>query len=181
MRTKYRFIEGYQGNATVRGWREYDSIYHNVFACVRGSDGYPKGLAYQPGSRGLLLRPAIPSAELFGVESTYGPKANFKISLRQLPDSGRFRVTVRAAKVEDGLLLERGVAVRNAEADESIVVEQPTTDIKDPQTVDIKSAGIYQIDAFRRPAVPEGKQVAADGSKLDDLLIGAFSLDGDVR
>ncbi|HIA19295.1 MAG TPA: DUF1587 domain-containing protein, partial [Planctomycetaceae bacterium] len=23
MRTKYRFIEGYQGNATVRGWREY--------------------------------------------------------------------------------------------------------------------------------------------------------------
>src|SRR5205814_1965724 len=27
MRTKYRFIEGYQGNDTVRGWREYDSIY----------------------------------------------------------------------------------------------------------------------------------------------------------
>jgi len=44
-----------------------------------------------------LLRPAIPSAELFQVESTYGPKANFKISLRELPDEGRFRVTVRAA------------------------------------------------------------------------------------
>ncbi|MBI4902721.1 MAG: DUF1587 domain-containing protein, partial [Acidobacteria bacterium] len=46
MRTKYRFIEGYQGNDTVRGWREFDSIYHSVFACMRGSRGYPKGLAY---------------------------------------------------------------------------------------------------------------------------------------
>jgi len=36
MRTKYRFIEGYQGNDTVRGWREYDSIYHAVFADMRG-------------------------------------------------------------------------------------------------------------------------------------------------
>ena len=96
MRTKYRFIEGYQGNATVRGWREYDSIYHSVFACVRGNEGYPKGLPYQTIPDGLLLRPAIPSAEMFGVESTYGPMANFKISLRELPDHGRFRVTVKA-------------------------------------------------------------------------------------
>ncbi|MCP4773405.1 MAG: DUF1587 domain-containing protein, partial [Planctomycetaceae bacterium] len=33
MQTKYRFNEGYQGNGTVRGWRDYDSIYHAVFAC----------------------------------------------------------------------------------------------------------------------------------------------------
>ena len=25
MRTRYRFHEGYQGNSTVRGWRDYDS------------------------------------------------------------------------------------------------------------------------------------------------------------
>src|SRR6185312_5983335 len=37
MKTKYRFIEGYQGNDTVRGWRDYDSIYHSVFACMRGT------------------------------------------------------------------------------------------------------------------------------------------------
>ena len=78
MRTKYRFNEGYQGNATVRGWRDYDSIYHAVFACVRGTGGYPKGLAHEAIPSGLLLRPAIPSAEIFQVESTYGPKANFK-------------------------------------------------------------------------------------------------------
>ena len=46
MRTKYRFIEGYQGNDTVRGWRDFDSIYHAVFADMRGSGGYPKGEAY---------------------------------------------------------------------------------------------------------------------------------------
>ncbi len=180
MRTKYRFIEGYQGNATVRGWREYDSIYHNVFACVRGSDGYPKGLAYQPGANGLLLRPAIPSAELFGVESTYGPRANFKISLRQLPDHGRFRVTVRAARVDDGLLLERGAVVRKV-ADGAVVVEQPTADVKDPQPVEIKVAGIYQVDAFRRVGAAEGKKLVVDDSKLGDSLIGAFPLDGDAR
>ena len=47
MRTKYRFIEGYRGNDTVRGWRDYDSIYHAVFADMRGSRGYPKGEALQ--------------------------------------------------------------------------------------------------------------------------------------
>ena len=105
MRTKYAFIEGYQGNDTVRGWRNYDSIYHAVYACMRGRPGYPKGQPYEMTPKGMLLRPAIPSAELFGIESTYGPHANFKISLRELPDSGRFRVTVRAAKYDDGLLL----------------------------------------------------------------------------
>ena len=108
MQTKFRFIEGYQGNDTVRGWRDYDSIYHAVFACMRGTHGYPKGRAYDTVPQGLLLRPAIPSAEVFGVESTYGPRANFKISLRELPDRGRFRVTVTAAKSDDGLLLDPG-------------------------------------------------------------------------
>ena len=181
MRTKYRFIEGYQGNATVRGWREYDSIYHNVFACVRGSDGYPKGLAYQPGENGLMLRPAIPSAELFGIESTYGPRANFKISLRQLPDHGRFRVTVKAARVDDGLLLDRGTASRAAGSAGAIVVETPTADGRKPQAVEIETAGIYQVDVTRGTGVAADRKVVIDGSKLDDALIGAWSLDGDVR
>ena len=62
-------------NDTVRGWRDFDSIYHSVFACMRGSHGYPKGRAYGTVPEGLLLRPAIPSSEVFGQESTYGPKA----------------------------------------------------------------------------------------------------------
>ena len=97
-----------RGNDTVRGWREYDSIYHAVFAYMRGSNGYPKGDPYSTVPQGLLLRPAIPDDEMFGADGTYGPKANFKISLRELPDHGRFRVTVMAAKYNDGLLLDPG-------------------------------------------------------------------------
>jgi mono/diheme cytochrome c family protein len=140
MRTKYRFIEGYQGNDTVRGWRDFDSIYHSVFACMRGSHGYPKGRAYSTVPQGLLLRPAIPSSEIFGQDSTYGPKANFKIALRELPENGRFRVTVLAARYDDGLLLDPGV--KPAETDQTVVCR----DLKSPQTVTIKHAGIYQVD-----------------------------------
>lgn len=106
MRTNYRFIEGYEGNSTVRGWREYDSIYHSVFACMRGTSGYDLGEAYELVPSGLLLRPAIPSEEIWQQSSTYGPRANFKISLRELPASGNFRVRVRASKYRDAMLLD---------------------------------------------------------------------------
>ncbi len=111
MRTNYEFIEGYAGNDTVRGWRKFDSIYHSVFACVRGTPGYPKGEAHQAIASGLLLRPAIPSPEIFGLSNTYGPMANFKISLRELPEQGNFRVTVKAARYDDALLLDAGAPV----------------------------------------------------------------------
>ncbi|HET6425015.1 MAG TPA: DUF1592 domain-containing protein [Planctomycetaceae bacterium] len=150
MPTKFRFIEGYQGNDTVRGWRDFDSIYHAVFACMRGAHGYPKGRAYSTVPQGLLLRPAIPSEEIFGVESTYGPRANFKISLRELPDHGRFRVTVTAAKYDDGLLLEPGTATANS--DQSTTVPEPSA----TTTVMIPAAGIYQIDAY--PGASEDKK-----------------------
>lgn len=136
MQKKFLFIEGYkyQGNSTFRGWKNYDSIYHAVFACMRGTNGYPQGLAYQTIPAGLLLRPAIPSSELFGQSSTYGPKANFKISLRELPDGGRFRIKVRAARYEDGLLLDPNaeLACKNAEfvspISESQVSDQQDSD-----------------------------------------------------
>lgn len=150
MRTKYRFIEGYQGNDTVRGWREYDSIYHAVFACMRGNHGYPKGRAYSTVPEGLLLRPAIPSSEIFGQESTYGPKANFKIALRELPEGGRFRVTVTAAKYDDGLMLDPGV--KPAESKESVSVGEWKT----PQTVTLPRDGIYQVDVY----LPKGAKPA---------------------
>jgi hypothetical protein len=145
MQTKFRFIEGYQGNDTVRGWRDYDSVYHAVFACMRGTHGYPKGLAYSTVPEGLLLRPAIPSVEEFGVESTYGPKANFKVSLRELPDYGRFRVTVTAAKYNDGLLLDPGVPTAASDSANAVTCLNPTTS----QTVTITQPGIYQVDVHQ--------------------------------
>lgn len=158
MQTKYRFIEGYQGNDTVRGWREYSSIYHSVFACMRGSHGYPKGAAYSTVPEGLLLRPAIPSSEIFGQESTYGPRANFKIALRELPQQGRFRVTVLAAKYDDGLLLDPGT--RTGEADSTV----SCADLKTPQTVTIQDAGVYQVDVH----LPKGSKASELTLKLGD-------------
>ena len=38
--------------------------------------------------------------------------ANFKISLRELPDHGNFRVTVKAARYDDGLLLDAGAPIQ---------------------------------------------------------------------
>jgi mono/diheme cytochrome c family protein len=181
MPTKLRYIEGYRGNDTVRGWRDFESVYHSIFACMRGTHGYPKGRAYSTIPEGLLLRPAMPSAELFGVESTYGPRANFKISLRELPDEGKFKVTVVAAKYADGLLLDPtdAPAARREEgtqgSDEktkTIVVGNPgaATEIQAPES------GIYQIDVHL--AQPETKLPTPDTRRLDEQLVGYWPLDG---
>jgi mono/diheme cytochrome c family protein len=166
MRTQYRFIEGYKGNATVRGWRDFDSIYHSVFACMRGSGGYPKGRPYSTVKEGLLLRPAIPTDELFGSDGTYGPKANFKISLRELPDNGKFRVIVTAAKYNDGLLLDPGAAVGAGE-----IATKPG------EPVVLPKAGIYQVDVHageRRVTT-----VAPDASRLSEGLAGSWDWNQD--
>lgn len=143
MRTAYEFIEGYVGNDTIRAWKKFDSIYHSVFACMRGSPGYPKGEAYRAVPGGLLLRPAIPSGEIFGQSNTYGPMANFKISLRELPYGGNFRITVRAMRYNDGLLLDSGTATQNpSEQSLPVILEGNAA------TVEIPTAGIYQVDAY---------------------------------
>lgn len=151
MRTKYEFIEGYVGNDTIRGWKKFDSIYHSVFACVRGTPGYPKGEPNQVIPEGLVLRPAIPSSEIFGVSNTYGPMANFKISLRELPEHGNFRVTVTAAKYRDGLLLNSGEPPLATDA------TRVTADVTGlDQQVTIPEPGIYQIDIGTMPGKPQG-------------------------
>ncbi|MFM7039927.1 MAG: DUF1592 domain-containing protein [Planctomycetaceae bacterium] len=161
MQRKFRFIEGYVGNDTIREWRDFDSIYHAVFACMRGNPGYPKGSAVQSIPSGLLLRPAIPGSEIFGVSSTYGPRANFKISLRELPDHGEFRVTVRAARYVDCLLLEPGTAAAaaapSATAPSATEPPAPGTltlerapDGQWPE-LNLPSSGVWQLDVVRGP------------------------------
>ena len=173
MRTNYRFNEGYRGNATVRGWREFDSIYHSVFACMRGSRGYPKGQPYSTVPEGLLLRPAIPNDELFRLDGTYGPKANFKISLRELPDHGRFRVTVTAAKYDDGLLLDQDDEAQPGDRGSGAVSVDPGKD----SSVDLERGGIYQVDVYEAPR--SEPPPLTDLSRLEEGLAGAWTLDGD--
>lgn len=171
MRTRYRFIEGYQGNDTVRGWREYDSIYHAVFACMRGSRGYPKGNAYSTVQGGLLLRPAIPNDETFEEDGTYGPKANFKISLRELPDDGRFRVTVLAAKYNDGLLLDRQDPEQPPGGSEALFIRRPAVS----QSLTIKKSGVYQVDVHASPT--RETPLTPDSSRLREELGGYWPFD----
>ena len=173
MRTKYRFIEGYKGNATVRGWRDFDSIYHAVFACMRGSRGYPKGSPYSTVPEGLLLRPAIPSDEIFQSGGTYGPKANFKISLRELPDYGRFRVTVTAARYDDGLLLDSRDAAQDLAGTDSVRIGNPDSST----TVTIEESGIYQVDLYE--ADRQDLPAPAPAAMLSVELAGSWPLDGD--
>lgn len=175
MRTEYRFMEGYQGNATVRGWREYNSIYHSVFACMRGNEGYPRGRPYQTIPGGLLLRPAIPSAELFGVESTYGPKANFKVSLRELPNHGNFRITVTAAKYDDGLLLEKTDSPQPTGSESALVI----TNRVGKEHVNVEQSGVYQIDVY--PGSMEGNDMQPDDSQLNEALMGHWSFDENLK
>lgn len=178
MQRKFRFIEGYQGNDTVREWREFDSIYHSVFACLRGSEGYPKGRAYESVDSGLLLRPAIPSSEIFGESSTYGPHANFKIALRELPEQGNFRVRVWAAKYEDALLLDGEDTL--IASDNTSRVQITLTDEKRSETVEVAEDGVYQVDvatpqmlAAERAAVTGQQYTAVDMQlKIGDRLFG---------
>lgn len=174
MKTKLRYIEGYAGNDTVRGWRDFDSIYHAVFACMRGTPGYPKGMPYDVVDKGLLLRPAIPNEELFDEDGSYGHKANFKISLRELPDQGRFRVSVMAAKYNDGLLLDPADKTQPASA-RAITLAAT----KGPQTVTIPAAGIYQVDAYPNPR--QAPPSISDASRLNDALAGYWSFNEDLR
>ncbi len=182
MQRQFRFIEGYQGNDTVRGWRDFNSIYHAVFACMRGSEGYPKGLPFETVPRGLLLRPAIPSPEIFGESNTYGPYSNFKISLRELPDHGKFRIRVRAAKEVDGLLLDRRILAdtQSTPTEHSSQLEPLTqhsirSDFHTPVSVDITDGGIYQLEIY--PPGVSKPTVAPDASKLNEQLIGIWNFD----
>jgi hypothetical protein len=88
MQKKFRFIEGYQGNDTVRGWRDFDSIYHAVFADMRGSPGYPKGEAYSTVPKACSCGRRFLRTRRFGLDSTTDPKPTSRFQCASLPDYG---------------------------------------------------------------------------------------------
>lgn len=163
MKSHFDFIEGYVGNDTIRAWKSFDSIYHAVFACMRGSPGYPKGEAYETIPEGLLLRPAIPSPEIFGQSNTYGPMANFKISLRELPDGGNFKITVKAARYDDGMLLDPVAPI--ATQGSSVTVPIDAQAAANPLVVHLPEQGIYQIDVITVPGSKRGQLSLDLGSR----------------
>lgn len=179
MRKSFDFIEGYEGNGTVRGWRKFDSIYHSVFACMRGSTGYPLGEPYAVVPEGLLLRPAIPSSEVWMDMSTYGPQANFKISLRELPEQGNFRLRVIAGRYPDGLLLAASEPV--SPATEELESHTLAWASAGGNRIDcrIENSGIYQVElnysshSRQAESRPESKRPKdPDGTRRVELKLG---------
>ena len=151
MQKAFRFIEGYQGNDTVRGWKEFLGIHHAVFACMRGSEGYPIGRAYELFGDGLALRPAIPSPEIFGESSTYGPHANFKISLRELPDRGPFQIRVKASKVNDALLVTPPSSSFSFDPLPSV---STSADLSSVTEIAIEDSGVYAVEVYAAGLTP---------------------------
>ncbi|MEE3055377.1 MAG: DUF1592 domain-containing protein, partial [Planctomycetota bacterium] len=94
---------GYAGNGTVRAWKNFEGIYHNVFASMNGkfTGGLNYGRSHVFVPEGLLLRPRSPETQN-GNPPAQGPSPTFSMPLRELPRSGMFQLTVEAARYDDG-------------------------------------------------------------------------------
>ena len=87
-RTHYIFDEGYRGNATVRGEKEFTDIFHSVFVDMRRSNG-----RHCVQADGIELEPATVSA----VDDIRSP--TMKVVIREYPMEGDFVVRVKASKI----------------------------------------------------------------------------------
>ena len=152
MRTKFRFIEGYAGNGTVRAWKNFEGIYHNVFAALNGNftGGLNYGRSHVFVPEGLLLRPRSPETQN-GKPPQQGPSPSFSMPLRELPSSGIFQLTVEAARYDDGFqpsshLWKAGVGFE--------------LDVNGGKgaSLEIPAAGVYQLD------------VVLEGNPRDDVM-----------
>ena len=163
MRKEYDFIEGWEGNATVRGMRSYDNLAHSVFCCFRGAGGYSKGqTAYEIVSDGVLLRPSKPLLGEFGVTTTHGPTPNFKISLRELPPAGDFKVHVVASRYRDHITLAPKTQPTSYDFESKSVFE-----LRPGQTeIVVPDAGIYQLDAYYQPGLKAERVYANLGEQM---------------
>ena len=186
MQRQFRFIEGYQGNDTVRGWREFSGLEHAVFACLRGSDGDdvrdfidPRGRGYQSVPEGLLLRPSIPSARYLGVGSKYGPLPNFKVAVRELPHHGRFRVTVRAACCDDLLVVPPG-SEEEHQGDE-LVASREDQAATDRWQATVAQAGVYLVRVMLAGVDPKPPQADGQPAAESHEIAVAITSEGTTR
>jgi mono/diheme cytochrome c family protein len=152
MRTKFRFIEGYAGNNTVRAWKDFEGIYHNVFASMNGkfTGGLNYGRSHLFVSEGLLLRPRSPETQN-GNPPGQGPFPTFSIPLRELPRSGLFQLTVEAARYDDGY------QPSSYQRETGIGFELNVNGGKGT-SLEIPEVGIYQLD------------IGLEGQPLDDVM-----------
>ena len=155
MQTRFRFIEGYRGNHTARAWKEFEGLYHSVFAGMIGSHtkgGYNYGRSSHMDPEGLLLRPRAPETERNGSRPSRGPAPTFTMLMRELPKSGVLQITVEAARYDDGLQPHTLAPESEKRLSLDITAGKEAA-------VEISTAGVYQLD------------VVLDGPPRNDVMI----------
>ena len=152
MRTKFRFFEGYAGNGTVRAWKDFGGIYHNVFAALNGkfTGGLNYGRSHVFVPEGLLLRPRSPETQN-GKPPQQGPSPSFSMPLRELPGSGMFQLTVEAARYDDGFQPSSALPGANIRFEFDVSGGKGAS-------LELPAAGVYQLD------------VALEGQPRDDVM-----------
>lgn len=131
MQEKYNFDDGYEGNGRIDVMKEFDHLAHSFFLghrtlSVNGNEGKPDHWSIT--HDGLALRG--------NVESNL-KTSHFKISLRELPEQGRFRVKVNASKLKNEALLVSNIPALK-QAEQTIAA----TDGR----VSVAKSGLYQLD-----------------------------------
>ena len=103
--------------------------------------------------------------------------------IRRPPRSTRFPYTthIRSLRNEpqtygygEHFLIKPGLAKAKAVPGQEVL-----KNLTKPRTVQIPKESIYQVDVFLNP--PRNPAVAADSSKLEEGLVGAWGLNGDTQ
>ncbi|WDE97902.1 DUF1592 domain-containing protein [Lentisphaera profundi] len=159
LKTDYVFSEGYKGNSTVKGDKEFKGLFHAVYPEMRSNKGkvIKEGVTLSP--RGDLN---------FGKAGGNGPSGQMKLVLRDYPRSGPITIRVKASMGPNSTFMKNTNLSPSASFNEEtknfngfstilpdlqcIPSYPPNANMEKPKfiiedTLKIEKAGHYQIDA----------------------------------
>ena len=148
LRDEFVYNEGYKGNSTVKGDKNFKGYHHAVYPELANFQGkiVPQGMMLKP--RGDLN---------FGKAGGNGPSEHMKLVLRDFPREGSVTIRVTASKAPNSLI---STYLGESPANKPLVTmtklaSQPLylskANLEKPQYImidqlSVKEAGIYQLD-----------------------------------
>lgn len=190
MPTELQFVEGYDGNSTVRGWRTFKGVYHSVFGVRIGSGGemIPEGYLLKSATSGYENGKPIP----------WGPTPALNVVSRRLPNQGRFRITVEAARYHDpgamtnrapqlgvylGVRRDCGLTMRrigNAQPVESDRLQRYTFEgsMGDFPNPEVEPGNVNYLAGLREIGV---RSEYSDGRSVPRMLVGTVEFEGPLH
>ena len=148
----YDFQEGYNGNATVREWKNFQGLHHSIFVGMIGrfTGGYNYGRSSIILTEGIAIRPRSPESK-GGKKEPRGPSPTLSILTRELPKKGLLKISVDAARYNDAFQPKN---ILNNKESKTFKIEN-NSEIE----LNINNNGVFQID------------VIFDGPPSDDVII----------